>query len=62
MSDLSDEQGGVSGILRLSAPQSNSTSFLDDPIAKFGIEQPGVNVALIYEDRKIEWASTELND
>ena len=54
MSDMSDEQNRVSGILRLSAPRSSSTFFLDDLIAKFGIEHPEINVELIYEDQKIE--------
>ena len=43
-----------SGILRLSAPRSCGAFFLDRMITRFAEAYPRVDVALIYDDRKVD--------
>lgn len=52
--ELSELRDTVSGTLRLSAPHSAASFFLDDLVARFAARYPGVSVEVIYDDRKIE--------
>ncbi|MDO6731869.1 LysR family transcriptional regulator [Marinovum sp. 2_MG-2023] len=54
MNDLDEQKDEVTGTLRLTAPYSAGPFFLDDLVARFALEYPGVNVELIYDDKKVD--------
>ncbi|WP_262694443.1 LysR family transcriptional regulator [Kordiimonas aquimaris] len=61
LSDLGEEQGIISGTLRLSAPRSSSPFFLDEVIAKFSAAYPAVNIEVIYDDKKVDLVTSGID-
>ncbi|MEM9670296.1 MAG: LysR substrate-binding domain-containing protein [Pseudomonadota bacterium] len=59
--DLDDARDTVSGTLRLSAPYSAGPFFLDDLVARFARAYPDVNVELIYDDRKVDLITSQID-
>ncbi|MGG9998771.1 LysR family transcriptional regulator [Pseudovibrio ascidiaceicola] len=59
--DLQEQRDTVSGTLRLSAPYSAGTFFLDDLIARFATKFPEVKVELIYDDRKVDLITSQID-
>lgn len=59
--DLNDIEGAVAGTLRLSAPRSSGTLFLNDLIARFIKAYPDVQVEVIYDDGKVDLVSSGID-
>lgn len=59
--DLNDIEGAVAGTLRLSAPRSSGTLFLNDLIARFIKAYPDVHVEVIYDDGKVDLVSSGID-
>ncbi len=56
--ELDDLRDTVSGKLKLSAPYSSGTFFLDDLVSKFAILYPETTVDLIFDDNKVDLVSS----
>ncbi|MEM9071464.1 MAG: LysR substrate-binding domain-containing protein [Myxococcota bacterium] len=52
--DLHEDQQGVSGTLRITAPYSAGPFFLDELVAVYLRAHPDVRVELIYDDQKVD--------
>ena len=61
ISDLNDKAGAVSGTLRLSAPRSSGTLFLNDLIKRYVQMYPDVQIELIYDDGKVDLVSSGID-
>lgn len=59
--DLDDQRHEVSGTLRLSAPYSAGPFFLDELVGRFSANYPTVDVALIYDDNKVDLLSSGID-
>ncbi len=61
LGDLGEQQNTVSGTLRLSAPHSSSSFFLNDLIAKFMNAFPQVCVEVLYDDSKVDLVTSGID-
>lgn len=52
--DLDDQKDAVTGTLRLTAPYSAGSFFLDGLVSRFAREFPAVKVEVIYDDKKVD--------
>ncbi|MEH6522824.1 LysR family transcriptional regulator [Sulfitobacter sp.] len=59
--DLNDVEGVVAGTLRLSAPRSSASLFMNDLIALFIKAYPEVQVEVIYDDGKVDLVSSGID-
>lgn len=58
---VGDNKDEVSGTLKLSAPRSCGTLFLNKLIARYVAAYPEVDVELIYEDQKVDLVSSGID-
>jgi DNA-binding transcriptional LysR family regulator len=61
LSDLSDEDKAVTGVLKLSAPRSGSSFFLDELVAEFCKTYPSVKVEVMYDDSKVDLVTSGID-
>ena len=54
LKDVHDQNEGVSGTLRLTAPTATGQLFLDDLMTGFAKEHPAVTIELIYDETKVD--------
>ncbi|MEM8958761.1 MAG: LysR family transcriptional regulator [Pseudomonadota bacterium] len=59
--DLDAHRDTVSGTLRLTAPYSAGSFFLDNLVARFAAEYPEVTVEVIFDDRKVDLISSKVD-
>lgn len=61
LKNAGENQQTVSGTLRLSAPRSSSSFFLDELIVKFSTTYPEVDVEIIYDDNKVDLVTSGID-
>lgn len=59
--DVNDVDGIVSGTLKLSAPRSSGTLFMNDLIARYIATYPDVQIEVIYDDGKADLVSSGID-
>lgn len=59
--DLNDAEGAIAGTLRLSAPRSSGSLFMNDLIAAYIEMYPDVQVEVMYDDAKVDLVSSGID-
>ena len=61
LDELEEDEDTLSGTLRLSAPRSSSSFFLDKLIAAYCARFPTVNIEIMYDDEKVDLVTSGID-
>lgn len=61
LNELKEEQGLLSGVLKLTAPRASASLFLDEVITTYSLSYPETSIDILYDDKKVDLVTSGID-